>query len=59
MNFLVLPSATCNSIMSANGSVVQEAARACWMGVRQSVVVGGRLLTFSTFRVGAYSKLGA
>ena len=59
-----------DSVTSANGSVAQEAVRACWMDVRQScpwwwgagggrLFEAGRLLTFSTFKVGAYSRLGA
>ena len=54
-------SSTSDSLTSANGSVAREAVRACWMDVSLgNLVFGGwRLLTFSVFRVGAYSKLGA
>ena len=61
-------SLTSDSLTSANGSVAREAVRACWIvGVSLgNLVLGGwrlfeagRLLTFSIFRVGAYSRLGA
>ena len=59
-----------DSVTSANGSVAREAVRVCWMDDKRScpwawgggsgrLFEAGRLLTFSTFRVGAYSRLGA
>ena len=60
-------SPTSDSVTSANGSVAREAVRSCWMDARRFCPWGwgggggrlfdaGRLLTFSTFRVGAYSR---
>ena len=50
-------SSTSHNVTSANGSVAREAVRACWTdGGGGRLFEAGRLLTFSTFRVGAYSR---
>ena len=55
-NFLALPSSTSDCVTSANGSVAQAAVRACWLDGGGCLFKAGRLLTFSTFRVGAYLR---